>query len=293
MHQYLSSIGFSKLKEKEELKLLLEDVIQNPSNLVIYEHKDGTNFAELSKEVGDFMGIAVRGDFDKNKQFRMEYFFPYFLGKGITVYDEATIEKYSEKNAYAGICGDINDAMNVIFYLQNAVEYLNMVKHKKVVPVPDSCTFSGLSRKAMILLPIEKETGKSKKIESGTSERTSLIAAAKEGDETAIEKLALDDLDIYSSLSKRVESEDLYSIIDSTFMPYGIEGDQYTIIGEIIDLNHQENQYTNEKVWIMTIHTNGMKIDICVNENDLLGEPKIGRRIKSIIWLQGTINFPV
>lgn len=293
MHQYLSSIGFSKLKEKEELKLLLEDVIQNPSSLVIYEHKDGTNFAELSKEVSNFMGIAVRGDFDKNKQFRMEYFFPYFLGKGITVYDEATIEKYSEKNAYAGICGDINDAMNVIFYLQNAVEYLNMVKHKKVVPVPDSCTFSGLSRKAMILLPIEKDTGKSKKVESGTSERTSLIAAAKEGDETAIEKLALDDLDIYSSLSKRVESEDLYSIIDSTFMPYGIEGDQYTIIGEIIDLNHQENQYTNEKVWIMTIHTNGMKIDICVNENDLLGEPKIGRRIKSIIWLQGTINFPV
>lgn len=293
MHQYLGAIGFSKLKDKEELQLMLEDVIHNPSNIVIYEHKEGSNFAELSKEASSFMGIAVRGDFDKNKQFRMEYFFPYFLGKGITVYDEATIEKYSEKNAYAGICGDINDAMNVIFYLQNAVEYLNMVKHKKVIPVPDSCTFSGLARKAMILLPIEKDTGKSKKIEGGTSERTNLIAAAKEGDETAIEKLALDDLDIYSSLSRRVESEDLYSIIDSTFMPYGIEGDQYTIIGEIIDLSQQENQYTKEKVWIMTIYTNGMKIDICVNQNDLLGEPKIGRRIKSIIWLQGTINFPV
>lgn len=293
MHQYLSAIGFSKLKDKEDLKLLLEEVIQKPSNIVIYERKDGSNFAELSKEVGNFIGIAVRGDFDQNKQFRMEYFFPYFLGKGITVYDEATIEKYSEKNAYAGICGDINDAMNVIFYLQNAVEYMNMVKHKKVVPVPDSCTFSALAIKAMILLPIEKESAKGKKIDTGTSERTNLIAAAKEGDEIAIEKLALDDLDIYSTLSRRVEREDLYSIIDSTFMPFGIEGDQYTVIGEILDFNQQENQYTKEKIWIMTIHTNGMEMDICVNQNDLLGEPKVGRRIKSIIWLQGTINFPV
>lgn len=293
MHQYLSAIGFSKLKDKEDLKLLLEEVIQKPSNIVVFEHKDGSNFVELSKEVGNFIGIAVRGDFDQNKQFRMEYFFPYFLGKGITVYDEATIEKYAEKNAYAGICGDINDAMNVIFYLQNAVEYFNMVKHKKVVPVPDSCTFSALARKSMILLPIEKETAKGKKINSGSTERTNLIAAAKEGDETAIEKLALDDLDIYSSLSRRVEREDLYSIIDSSFMPYGIEGDQYTVIGEIVDLNPQENQYTKEKIWTMTIQTNGMELDICVNQNDLLGEPKIGRRIKSIIWLQGTINFPV
>ena len=76
MHQYLGAIGFSKLKDKEELQLMLEDVIHNPSNIVIYEHKEGSNFAELSKEVSSFMGIAVRGDFDKNKQVRMEYFLP-------------------------------------------------------------------------------------------------------------------------------------------------------------------------------------------------------------------------
>ena len=216
MHQFLSAIGFSTLKKVEELDLILKEIIQNPSNIVVYENEDGSNFAEISKEIGNHMGIALRGDFDKNKQFRMEYFFPYFLGKGITVYDEATIEKYSEKNAYAGICSDINDAMNVIFYLQNAVEHMNMVINRKIPSVSDSCTFSALARKAMILLPIEKEIekGKDKKRDMGSSERINLIAAAKDGDETAIEKLALDDLDIYSSLSRRVETEDLYSIIE-------------------------------------------------------------------------------
>lgn len=293
MHQFLCSVGFSGIKKKEELDLLLTDVIQNPSNITVCENKDGSNFAELSKEYGPYFGIAIRGDFDQNKVFRMEYFFPYFLGKGISVYDEATVEIYSEKNAYAGICNDINDAMNVIFYLQNAVEYQNTVQDKSIVPVPNSCTFSGLARKAMILLPIEKEDSVKKSKEGSSNDRSNLIAAAKEGDETAIEQLALDDLDIYSSLSRRVESEDLYSIIETTFMPYGIEGDQYTVIGEIIDVNFFENSFSKEKIWTMTLQINGMEFDLCVNENDLLGEPKIGRRIKSVIWLQGTVNFPV
>ena len=293
MHQFLSSIGFSSISKKEELDVLLEDVIQNPSNIVICENNDGTNFAELSREYGPYFGIAIRGDYDLNRKFRMEYFFPYFLGKGISVFDEASVEKYSEKNAYAGICSDVNDAMNVIFYLQNAVEYNNTIQDKTVIPVPNSCTFSGLSRKAMILLPIEKEDLSKKKKNGLSADRSSLIAAAKEGDETAIEQLALDDLDIYSSLSKRVENEDLYSIIESTFMPYGIEGDQYTIIGEIMDVGLYENTFTQEKVWTMTLQVNGMEFDICINKEDLLGEPKIGRRIKSVIWLQGTVNFPV
>ena len=292
MHQFLSSIGFSGISKKEDLELLLNDVIQNPSNIVIFENDDDTNFAEISKEYGPYFGIAIRGDFDKNGKFRTEYFFPYFLGKGISVYDEASVEKYSEKNAYAGICSDVNDAMNVIFYLQNAVEYQNMIQGKNVKPVPNSCTFSGLSKKAMIILPIEKEDLSKKKKNGTSTDRSSLIAAAKEGDETAIEQLALDDLDIYSSLSRRVESEDLYSIIESTFMPFGIEGDQYTVIGEIIDLDLFENSFSKEKVWAMTLRVNGMDFDICVNQNDLLGEPKIGRRIKSVIWLQGTVNFP-
>ena len=31
--------------------------------------------------------------------------------------------------------------------------------------------------------------------------------------------------------------------------------------------------------------------NVCINSQDLLGEPEIGRRFKGQIWLQGTLNF--
>ncbi|MBQ9512087.1 MAG: DUF3881 family protein, partial [Lachnospiraceae bacterium] len=31
--------------------------------------------------------------------------------------------------------------------------------------------------------------------------------------------------------------------------------------------------------------------DLCVNTQDLTGEPKKGRRFKGNIWLQGGVNF--
>ena len=33
-------------------------------------------------------------------------------------------------------------------------------------------------------------------------------------------------------------------------------------------------------------------MDVCINEKDLLGEPKEGRRFKGVIWLQGRLNYP-
>ena len=45
----------------------------------------------------------------------------------------------------------------------------------------------------------------------------------------AIENLTLEDIDTYSMLSRRIANEDILSIVDSYFMPYGIESDQYSI----------------------------------------------------------------
>jgi hypothetical protein len=48
-----------------------------------------------------------------------------------------------------------------------------------------------------------------------------------------METLTIEDIDLYSKISRRAMKEDLYSIIDSCFMPCGIECDQYSVIGEI------------------------------------------------------------
>ena len=80
-------------------------------------------------------------------------------------------------------------------------------------------------------------------------------------------------------------------MVDSFFMPYGIECDQYSIMGEIMDCSSFRNTYTGEEVFQITIDCNDMQFDVCINTNDLLGEPAIGRRFKGVIWLQGELHF--
>ena len=85
--------------------------------------------------------------------------------------------------------------------------------------------------------------------------------------------------------------EDVLSIVDSYFMPYGMECDQYQILGTILFFTKVSNNMTKESLYQMTIECNGLTFDICINEKDLLGEPDVGRRFKGNIWLQGNINF--
>ena len=75
-------------------------------------------------------------------------------------------------------------------------------------------------------------------------------------------------------------------------MPYGVECDLYSILGEIEDFELVENSLTGEEVYVITLNCNELLFDIAINKQDILGEPKIGRRFKGSVWLQGKINFP-
>lgn len=118
--------------------------------------------------------------------------------------------------------------------------------------------------------------------------RTNLIEAARNGDEEAMESLTMEDMDTYSMISQRIVTDDILTIVDSYFMPYGIECDQYNVLGEILDIMKFKNILTGEEICQMTIESNDMQFDVCINSKDLLGEPAVGRRFKGTIWLQGT-----
>ena len=118
-----------------------------------------------------------------------------------------------------------------------------------------------------------------------------LLSAARNGDQDAIESLTLEDIDTYSKVSKRLVTEDVFTIVDTYFMPYGVECDQYSILGEILEVTTTVNSKTKEALYIMTLDVNELQFDICVPVAHLMGVPKAGRRFKGNIWLQGTINF--
>ena len=155
----------------------------------------------------------------------------------------------------------------------------------------NSATLAGLALNGKVLLPIQKTEAQVKQREKSAENRIRLIAEAREGNQKAMEHLTLQDMDVYSSISKRILKEDILSIVETSFMPFGIESDQYSIIGEILDYSRQKNHYTEENVWLLTISCNDLIFDVCINEKDLLGEPEIGRRFKCRVWMQGNVNY--
>ena len=99
-------------------------------------------------------------------------------------------------------------------------------------------------------------------------------------------------MDTYTMISKKIQKEDVFSIVDTYFMPYGVECDQYSVLGEILSSEKIQNNLSGEQVYRMTINCNDLIFDLCINEEDLMGEPEAGRRFKGTIWMQGYINFP-
>ena len=150
---------------------------------------------------------------------------------------------------------------------------------------------AGLSLGGKIILPINKNEKQIRKNEKTNQNRNHLIAAARDGDEDAIESLTLEDIDTYSMISRRIANEDILSIVDSYFMPHGIESDQYSILGEILNYYYVSNSFSQDRICVMTVDTNDLVYNICINENDLVGVPAVGRRFKGIIWMQGTVNI--
>ncbi len=292
MHKYMRAIGFSKLSDRQEQQKLITDIILSATHRSYTSNGDETILAEFCEDFAENMGIAVCGEFDAEDKFTYDYFYPYLRGRGISSYEDVSVERHAEKESYAGICDDIKVGVSLIFYLQNMIPYVK-AQHMDLLPIRGTTlTLSALSIKGNIILPITKNEKEVRKVEKASRNRSQLIAAARQGDEEAIESLTLEDMDTYTSISKKILTEDVFSLVDTYFMPYGVECDQYSILGEILEYSTTVNKLTGEQIYLMKINCNDLQFDICINAMDLYGEPQIGRRFKGIIWMQGYINYP-
>ena len=213
MHSYLRAIGFSKLEQKD-LDQILQEVIVSCDEKKIAEQGKNEIFAELSRYFGMNIGLRVCGTYDEQDQFRMEYYFPYFAGSGITSQEDVMVEQRSEKVCFSGACDDVRVGVTLIFYLANAGEYLT--ERTKGTPGEgfSNLTLSGLSTEGKILLPIQKNIAQRERDQQLTRKRTQMIYEARRGNEEAMENLTMDDMDTYAMISRRIANEDIFSIVD-------------------------------------------------------------------------------
>ena len=291
MHKYLRSIGYGCISSRTELNGFLKKIESDYTCHELVSLDEEADFCEYQRECGAGIGVAVCGDMDMRERFYRQYYYPYFIGSGISSYADIVVEKRMDREAYVGICEDVKVGVSLIFHLQNTVEY---IKERQLAGDRlkfGSVTLAGLCNSGTVLLPVMKSKETEKRRREKSRNRMMLLSAARNGDQAAMESLTLDDIDIYTKVSRRLVTEDVFSIVDTYFMPYGVECDRYSILGEILNVHTIQNQETGEELYVMKLDVNELEFDVCVPVKSVFGEPARGRRFKANMWLQGRINF--
>ena len=287
MHSYLPAIGFHQLKKKSQFQKLLETVTAAPDSVIIVPSDEESSYAMLTKEVEDGIGLALCGETDAQGHFQMEYHFPYFYSDMCSTTSECMIKRQSDKESYSGVCDDIRLGLNLIFFVNNYMEYKKAESIRKKWPETQYVCLSALCISGKVLLPISKTPRQMEAIRRENTQCTKLMEAARQGDQDAMEDLAVIDMNLSSQVSQRLQKQDIYSIVETFFMPCGVECDQYTMMGYITSVKKTANRLTGEGLYLLDILCNDLPIRVCIAQEDLLGVPRPGYRFKGDIWLQG------
>lgn len=293
MHKYLRAIGFSELKRIKDINKLLYFAQTEAQEMACASLEDDVMLAEYNFYLSENMGICIRGEYDEENQFYADYYVPFFKGNQLTTYADIVLERHTDKESYVGIYDDLRVGVGIIFYLQNVIPYLKMKNNNHSSIKHTAISLSGMSIEGKIIMPFSKTKEEETKSHRIWNERKKWVAEAKSGNTDAMEYVTLNDMNTYTNIGNLVQKhEDVLTMVESSFAPYGLECDKYAIIGNIRDLLKYRNPFTGEYIWLMVIEANEMLFDICINEKDLMGEPEIGRRFKGIIWLHGNVHFP-
>ena len=249
----------------------LQEMMANPDYIEHALDTEGNEFAELRKEFAPGIGVALRGTYDEEDNFHMEYYYPYCQAGRISTESKVELVKASDKESLLGICDDMKLGVDLIFFVQDMFQILiSEQRNHKIV------NFGGVKLAGLAY--------------EGSLMRDSVFDKAQVEYQKAIERLTLIDMDLYSNITNRVEKEDILTIVNSYFMPSGIECDKYSIMGEIQGVARVKNDWTDETLYILNIISNELEFDVCICAKDLLGEPEVGRRFKGRIWMQGNVT---
>lgn len=323
MHKYLRAVGFSQFVKKSQIDDFFEKNLKDESLISTYMSQDMRLCGQYNIAVCNGAGISVIGEQGKNQLTLIDFYYPYLKGYDYTLIQECTIEKHSDKESYAGIIDDYRIGIALIFYLTNGNVYNSLIKTHKISDIKiDKIYLSALSVSGRIILPIDK-----KELSENEFEDKDKVNPQYEyddvddenddedddDDDAPIATKLIGDMDDFSDglgmkpisigigiklprnpigyQENRLKNEDLYSIVETSLVPCGIECDKYQIVAEILSVNRKVNKFTDETMVEMRVDTMGLQFNLMINENDLEGEPLPGRRFRGIIWLLGEVEF--
>lgn len=288
MNSFLRALGFSKYKNKQAFRDIIARASIFPDSMNYINDEDAGKIYEFTHFYNNSFGIKFYGTEDED-DYTIDSYIPFVESNNFFIPLDLCIEKRYNGFSFIASCEDLRVGVSIIFHLVNPMDYINILYEEKTVS-KYLVAFSALSLNGTVLLPVSHSPGDAKKKKDMLYRRAKLVAAARKGDEAAIESLTFEDMDTIAKLSKRIKHEDVFTIVESSFMPYGLESDLYTIVADILDCRPAKNSFTGEAVYILKLSYNGIIITTAINKHDIVGEPLAGRRFKGTIWLQGKIK---
>lgn len=288
MNTFLKAIGFGNLKSQKDVEDMIVNVISKAADVDKYTRKEGNTYIEYEMPTSSSCGIKVVGEEDHEGKFHFSHYFPYIIAPVDNTEEEIYINKKIDTDGYTGMCDDYRLGICLIFYLQNVADYYNQFGEVKMVS-DQAVRFGALAESGKIILPTFSYAEEQVKLKKEQTKKNKLIAEAKKGNVEAIENLTINEIDNYAKVSMRIKNEDLLSIVDTSITPSGSESEMYSIMGNILSVSSETNVQTSEKMWVLQVECNEIKMDVCINCADLLGEPEVGRRFRGNVWLQGKL----
>lgn len=291
MHAYIRALGFDKdvtfLDTEAIIKAGLDAAVKGKRVHFIEEKKKVFYRVPLSNTTG-FSVVCDYDASDSTNPYILDYYTPYLLPDGFTKVDTLFIERHVANDSYGLLTDEIKDGATLVSFLDNAFE-MGLYSDRTIGVTDALLGISGLCLSGTIILPIKKVSRK-EEIEKRNNRRIN-IERANEGDEEAMEQLALEDFDNFYSIARRIGREDILTIVESTFIPCGVECETYSILGDITALSQEVNVITGQVCYNMHIMCDDIDFNVLINKADLVGEPKVGRRFKGCIWLMSHVRI--
>ncbi len=290
-HKFLRSIGFEADMTREDLKELINKAAHEAYSKEYTTIENDDLYAEYKMRISEHAGICIRGVYSEENVFTIDYYFPYAEGDIISSDEDISIERQIMGLAYTGLVDEYKLGISLLFYVRNIIEYLKFEFTDKDLPDSLSVVLTGLSEGGTVLMPILKEPDEEFKNEQYHAKRSRMLKEAANGNKDVIEDLSIQDVFTEDLLNKKIKTEDLYTLVDTYVMPYGLECELYSVLGEIKSYSLEKNCITNKEIYVMNLDVNSVNIEVCVNKNDVIGEVEVGRRFKGSVWLQGQLIF--
>ena len=253
------------------LQTLINEVLASAEYRGYTTNGEDTLLAEFRMDAGPDFGVSVVGEFGGDDKFRYEYCYPYVMASEVSTTQKITVEPRIREEAFAGVCEDARIGVTLIFHLQNLIEYSKRFSSGGNEMAEDTitgCRLAALSDEGTILMPLQKTEPVLSRSNSFTDQRNTLMKKAIDGDDNAMQSIAMEDMDLYASVNKHLETQD------------------------ILRVRKVQNKVTEETLVQLQVSCNDIPFTVQINEKDLYGEPLPGRRFKGVIWMQGMVDYP-